>query len=78
MGFEYPQFDDAKLDNIFSYHTPTVEDLEKYSEINKGFLELAKIINSVLPNGAGKTVAIRTLSEARMIANHAISMKGEF
>lgn len=73
-----PQFTDSKLDDIFSYHTPTVEDLEKYSAVNKGFLELAKQLSYILPDGPGKTVAIRKLSEARMVVNHAISMKGEF
>lgn len=71
-------FSREKLSDIFSYHQPSLDDLEKYNKINEAFLNLAQVIEDTLPDGPGKTVAIRTLSETRMIANHAISMKGEF
>jgi len=69
---------DEQLQDIFSYHAPKPEQVEKYQAINDAFLACAKVINEQMPSGAGATVAFRKLSEARMAANAAIALEGRF
>lgn len=74
----YRTFDDAEINDIFSYHAPTPEQRETYDQINAAFVECAKKIAALVPEGPGRTVAIRALSEARMKANHTVSVGGAF
>lgn len=67
-----------EIDNIFSYHPPTEEQRKIYEAINEKFLSVAHFLNITLPDGPGKTVAIRKLSEARMQSNACVALKGKF
>lgn len=69
---------DDQITNIFSYHNPTPEQREVYEKINTTFQATAKVINELMPNGPGATVAIRKLSDARMAANAAVALAGSF
>lgn len=73
-----PTMDNEKINEIFTYHPPTPEERGKYEEVNEGFIILAKLVNKLMPNGAGATVAIRKLADARMAVNAAIALKGIF
>lgn len=74
----YTKFDRDEIEQIFSYHPPTPEERETYEAINHLFITCAHGVATLLPDGPGKTVAIRALSEARMKANAAIALKGKF
>ena len=67
-----------EITNIFSYHPPTEEQRKIYEEINKQYLALALHLQILLPEGPGKTVALRKLSEARMQANACVALEGKF
>lgn len=67
-----------QIQEIFTYHAPTIDKVEAYNQINDAFLQCAKVVNTTLAEGPGKTVAIRKLSEARMQANHSVSLEGRF
>ena len=69
---------DNQLKDIFTYHPPTPEQREIYEKINAAFLECAQVVNAVTPEGPGKTVAIRKLSDARMQANASVALEGRF
>jgi hypothetical protein len=69
---------DDQLKVIFSYHAATEAQRVSYDQINAAFLECARVINAAVPEGPGKTVAIRKLSEARMQANHCVALEGVF
>ena len=69
---------DDQLKEIFSYHAATEPQRLAYEQINTAFLECASVVNAAVPEGPGKTVAIRKLSEARMQANHCIALEGRF
>lgn len=69
---------DDQLKEIFSYHAATETQRLAYEQINTAFLECAQVVNAAVPEGPGKTVAIRKLSEARMQANHCIALEGRF
>lgn len=74
----YRTFDEKEITEIFSYHPPTEAQRETYEEINTAFIECAKSIAPLLPDGPGKTVAIRKLADARMAANAAVALEGKF
>jgi len=67
-----------EIENIFIYHPPTVDQAETYRRITQEFILLAWNLNELLPDGPGKTVAIRKLSEARMQANATVALEGKF
>lgn len=69
---------DEQIKDIFTYHPPTNEQREVYQKINQAFIACALEINDLMPSGAGATVAIRKLSEARMAANQAVALEGRF
>ena len=69
--------DDDALQNWFTYHAPTTEDVQKYLDIRNGGLEFARIIMANCPNGPDKTVAIRAVREAVMWANASIACCGK-
>jgi len=69
---------DEQLKDVFTYHAPTEEQRGLYERINAAFLECARVVNAVSPDGPGKTVAIRKLADARMQANASIALEGRF
>lgn len=67
-----------EIEDIFSYHAPKAEQAAKYTAVNAAFVECAKLVNEVMPDGPGATVALRKLAEARMAVNAAIALEGRF
>ena len=67
-----------QIEFIFTYHPPTPEQQKKYEEVNRIFVEAAKLLDPLMPDGPGKTAAIRKLSDARMGVNAAIALEGRF
>ena len=66
-----------QLDNWFTYHAPTPEQLEHYAEIRAEALRFAHVLNGHIPESADKTAAIRKLRECVMTANAAIACGGK-
>jgi hypothetical protein len=64
------------IDNIFTYHSPTAEQLPKYEAIRAKAKELGHVIVANTPASADQTAAIRLLREAVMTANAAIALNG--
>lgn len=65
------------LDNWFSYHAPTSEQLFSYQSLREGARAFAEVINKNVPDSADKTAAIRKLREAVMTANAGIACGGK-
>lgn len=63
----------ADIDNWFSYHAPTPEQLKDYDAIRTAGKIFAETINKHVPDSADKTAAIRKLRETVMAANAAIA-----
>lgn len=66
-----------QLENWFTYHAPSQDDLVAYAKLRQAGHEFAKAINDLVPESADKTAAIRKLREAVMTANAAIACKGK-
>lgn len=74
----YREFTKEEILDIFTYHPPTEEQRRTYELINQAFVQCAESIAPLLPEGPGRTVAIRALSDARMKANTAVALEGKF
>lgn len=71
-----PLADEIQLENFFTYHPPTNDDVIRYETINVAALHLARTIHRMCPAGSDRTAAVRLVREARMTANAAIACKG--
>jgi hypothetical protein len=65
------------LNNWFTYHSPSPEQLPKYLEIREAGLTLAKAIVKNTPSSADQTAAVRKVREAVMTANQSIACNGQ-
>lgn len=65
-----------KIDNWFTHHAPTPEQIVSYQELRKFGAMLAHAIALHCPSSADQTAAIRKVREAVMTANAAIACGG--
>lgn len=61
------------LDNRFSHHPPTPEQIEKYARIRQEAQILAELINDLCPESREKGNALTRLDEVMFHANAAIA-----
>ena len=61
------------LDNWFTYHSPSSEQIPKYQMIREAAKNLAEVIVNNTPPCADQTAAVRLVREASMTANAAIA-----
>jgi hypothetical protein len=61
----------------FQYKAPTVDTIPKFQAVTREFSNLVASLYDVMPDGPGKTLALRKLSEARMAVNSAIANDGQ-
>ena len=66
-----------QLENWFTYHAPTPDQVKEYGVLRAHAHEFAKIVNAIVPECADKTAAIRKLRECVMTANAAIACGGK-
>lgn len=65
---------DEVLVNIFSFHPADTEEKQRlHEDIREYSLIMARYINSVVPDSPEKTLAIRHIQYAMMMANSAIA-----
>lgn len=64
------------LENWFTYHSPTPEQLPKYQAIRAAAFEFATAIVENTPPSVDQSAAIRLIREATMTANAAIACGG--
>lgn len=66
-----------QIENWFSYHAPSSDDLVAYDKLRDAAKNFAKAINELCPESADKTAAIRKVREAVMTANASVACKGK-
>lgn len=66
-----------QIDNWFTYHAPTSDDLVAYDKLRSSAKAFASAINEICPESADKTAAIRKVREAVMTANASIACRGK-
>jgi hypothetical protein len=62
-----------QIENNFKYHTPNVEQIEKYGRVRGFAKEMAYCIDYNCPNSREKSLAMTKLEEAIMWANASIA-----
>ncbi len=67
------EMEDQELDNLFSYHSPKGDQVERYANIREAGRLMAQVIVDSTPAGADQTAAVRKIREAVMTANAAIA-----
>lgn len=68
----------AQLDDMFTYHAPTPEQLPKYAAINAAARAFAQAVIVNTDPCPDQSAAIRLIREARMTANSAVALEGKF
>lgn len=63
----------ADIQNWFTYHPPTPNQVERYAALRDGAKTFAELVLALTPASADQTVAIRKIREAVMVANAAIA-----
>ena len=61
------------IENWFTYHAPTPDQVNRYSVLRAKFKELATLIVNVTPACPDQTVAVRKLRETAMAVNQTIA-----
>lgn len=64
------------VNDVFTYHAPTVEDEKAYEAIRNDAKNLAHTILDLTPVCGDQQAALRLLREAVMTANAAIALNG--
>lgn len=72
-----PRFTDEILEDLFTYHPPTEEQIAQYKAIREAGLTFAKVIRDNTPQSADQATAIRKCREAAKDANSAIATNGK-
>ena len=70
--------DSEAIDDIFSYHAPTPEQLPRYDKIREGARVFARVLIDNTPRSPDQTAAIRKLRECVMTANAAVALDGKY
>lgn len=71
------QADQEKLDDVFSYHKPTEEQVPKYEALRSSAKAFAACILESCPPSADRTASLRKVREAVMTANASIALEGK-
>jgi hypothetical protein len=66
------------IEDIFTYHSPTPDQLPKYQAIRDKAKELGLVILENTPPGPDQTASIRLLREAVMTANACVALGGKY
>jgi len=61
------------VNDLFTYHPPTPEQVEKYTSIRESAKNLVRVILAECEGGPDRTAAIRKVREAVMTANASIA-----
>ena len=68
---------DERIENWFTYHAPTPEQVECYNNLREAAKTFAYAIIANTPPSADQTAALRLLRESVMTANAAIACGGK-
>lgn len=63
--------------SYLDYHAPNADTLPRHGAVNIAFQKLWTEVASALPDGPGKTVALRAVGRARMECNSCIANGGQ-
>lgn len=65
------------IENIFTYHKPTEDQLPKYKAVREAAMQFALILTQYTPVCADQSAAMRKLRECVHVANASIALNGK-
>jgi hypothetical protein len=65
-----------EIDDLFSYHAPTEDQIDRIAKVREACRIAAQAINTNCPGSPDASAAIRKVGEASMTANRAIVREG--
>jgi hypothetical protein len=71
-------FTDGDIEEIFTYHTPTADQIPLYVDVRASARAFAHTILRCVPQSADQTAAIRLLRQCVMTCNSGIALRGKF
>lgn len=74
MTYSIRPEDQARLDNLFSYHAPFGDQAQRYETIRASGGAFAEVLMEMCPPSAERTLAIRDIEMAVMRANQSIAV----
>lgn len=77
MDDEQRRLEMEMLNHVFSYHSPTHEQLPHYEAIRDEAKRFAQCVLDHCPRSADRTAALRKLREVVMTANASIALDGK-
>jgi hypothetical protein len=66
----------AWVDEVFTYHAPTMEQQRNYEAIREGAKHFARVLMDNTPHCADQATSLRKLRESVMTANAAVALEG--
>lgn len=66
----------ALVEDLFSYHPPSEDQIPKYNVIREAAKQFALVLHANCPPSADRTAAMRQLQDCVMTANRSIALKG--
>lgn len=69
-----PQITQGNVAEIFTYHAPTTEQVATYGAVRRAALDFAHVILTSCPESAERTLALRDVQRAVMMANASIAL----
>lgn len=69
-----PQINDDTINHVFTYHAPKGDQASRYTAIREAGRRLALEILAMTPESPERTLALRDVQRAVMMANAAIAL----
>jgi hypothetical protein len=71
-------FSSEEIDDLFTYHPPTPDQIPKYENIRQAAREFAKVLIANSPASADQSAAIRLLRQCVMTVNASVALDGRY
>jgi len=75
VPFPLSEQEQKLLDDLFTYHAPSQDQIPRYNAINEAAKEFCRVVMQNTQPCADRSAAIRLIREARMTANAAIALE---
>lgn len=69
-----PQINDDTINHVFTYHAPKGDQLQRYAAVREAARRFALEIIAMSPESPERTLALRDVQRAVMMANAAIAL----
>jgi len=67
-----------QIEDMFTYHSPTPEQVPKYEAIRAAAKQFAQVLVANTPSSPDQTAAIRLLRQCVHTANGSIALEGKY